>query len=91
MTSLIRQRQLHEGGAPHDHAELLVLPPPCPLSASATDFRHSGELIARAEQVARRWLDEGGDRMEHPERFLTRQTHHGATSTFADASGGHAA
>jgi NTE family protein len=88
---LIQQRLALDVSAAHDNVDLVVLPPLCPLSESATNFGHSGELVACAGQAAGLWLDEGGDRLEHPERFLSRLTHDVATSTFADVSGGHTA
>jgi hypothetical protein len=46
---------------------------------------------AEVASAADRWPNEGGDRLEHPGRFPSRPTHDVATSTFADASEGHAA
>lgn len=43
-----------------DRFEVLTVPPLCPLSASAYDFSRARELIDRAEQNTRRWLDGGG-------------------------------
>jgi NTE family protein len=43
-----------------DRAELIVLPPLCPLANSAYDFSHTDELIRRAEAVARLWLRKNG-------------------------------
>lgn len=39
-----------------DQAELIILPPICPLPYSAYDFSHSHELIQRAEAHTRLWL-----------------------------------
>jgi NTE family protein len=41
--------------------ELRVLPPLCPLTVTPVDFSHSAELIDRAYDASKRWLDE-----EHP-------------------------
>ena len=38
-------------------AELVILPPPCPLAVQPTDFGHADELIERARTDARRFLD----------------------------------
>lgn len=38
-------------------AQLIVLPPPCPLDVQPTDFGKAPELIARAREDARRFLD----------------------------------
>lgn len=40
--------------------ELIVIPPLCPLTTTAYDFSHSGELIRRAEATTRLWLKENG-------------------------------
>lgn len=37
-------------------AEIVVLPPPCPITVSATDFRHSRLLIAEGRRSAQTWL-----------------------------------
>lgn len=39
-------------------AELIILPPPCPLAIQPTDFGHAEELIATARQDAERFLDQ---------------------------------
>src|SRR6267154_1669898 len=41
-------------------AELVVLPPLCPLTTSAYDFSHTHELIHRAEAATRLWLQKNG-------------------------------
>jgi NTE family protein len=41
-------------------AELIVLPPICPLPYSAYDFSHTDELIHRAEAHTRLWLKKNG-------------------------------
>jgi NTE family protein len=38
-------------------ARLIVLPPPCPLRIQPIDFGHADQLIARALQDAREFLD----------------------------------
>jgi len=43
-----------------DRAELVVLPPLCPLAASAYDFSNTRELIHRAEASTRLWLQKDG-------------------------------
>jgi NTE family protein len=40
--------------------ELIVIPPLCPLTTTAYDFSHSGELIRRAEATTRLWLKKNG-------------------------------
>ncbi len=41
-------------------AEIVTVPPLCPLSVSPYDFSRAGELIERAAEQTRRWLDRGG-------------------------------
>ena len=36
-----------------------IVPAPCPIDVSPTDFSHSDELIERARDVRRAWLDAG--------------------------------
>ncbi len=43
-----------------DRAELIVLPPLCPLTTNAYDFSHTHELIHRAEAATRLWLKQNG-------------------------------
>jgi len=59
--SILTQRRLIDDIERHrDHAELIVLPPPCPLRIEPIDFDHADELIAQALDDARRFLDGGG-------------------------------
>lgn len=41
-------------------AEIVTVPPLCPLAVSPYDFTHAGELIDRAAEQTRRWLQSGG-------------------------------
>jgi NTE family protein len=59
--SLLTQRRLLEDIERHRHdAELIVLPPPCPLRVQPIDFSHAEDLISRGLADARRFLDAGG-------------------------------
>ena len=40
--------------------EIATVPPLCPLAVSAYDFSRAGELIERAAQSTRHWLENGG-------------------------------
>jgi NTE family protein len=75
LTLLIEQRLVLDVAAYHDEVELIVLPPLCPLSISASDFRSAGQLIERAHQSSRTWLDNGNQHLPHPERFLALHQH----------------
>lgn len=57
LSLLIQQRLIMEIAALEDRARLVVLPPPCPLAVSPADFCHAGELITRAHEDARAFLD----------------------------------
>jgi NTE family protein len=76
LSFLTQQRLIRDVAAYAGQAELHVLPPLCPLGVSAADFGHARELIERARSATGRWLDEGRDHLEHPERFLSLH-HHG--------------
>lgn len=49
---LIADIELHQG-----QANLVVLPPPCPLSVAPVDFSHASELMDQAAKDARIFLD----------------------------------
>jgi NTE family protein len=61
--SLLTHRRLIDDIERHrDEAQLIVLPPPCPSSITPIDFAHAEELIDRALDDAREFLDSGGDK-----------------------------
>lgn len=91
LTLLIEQRLVLDVAAYHDRVELVVLPPLCPLAVSSADFRQAPELIARARDASGRWLDAGGHRQAHPERFLSLHDHRDPHAVSVDSHGGHAA
>jgi NTE family protein len=55
--------------------EVITVPPLCPISVSPYDFSRAPELIARAAENTRRWLESGG---------LTRQRIPGALRPHVD-------
>jgi NTE family protein len=60
-TSLLVGRRLMADIATYSQrARLVALPPPCPLDVQPTDFGRATELIARAREDARRFLDRLG-------------------------------
>jgi NTE family protein len=79
LSFLTQQRLISDVAHFADRVELNVLPPLCPLAVSPTDFRHSHKLIDRARQATGRWLDTGGQRRPHPERFLSLHDHNRAS------------
>ncbi len=57
--------------------QLIVLPPPCPLRIQPIDFGHADELIGRAHEDARTFLQSGGE--DRPAIHM-RAHHHRAAS-----------
>jgi NTE family protein len=92
LTLLIEQRLILEVGHFAQHVDIRVLPPLCPLSVSSADFRHGALLVERARNATGRWLDQGGPRLAHPERFLSLHRHTFAVNPAAEpCHGGRAA
>jgi NTE family protein len=76
--SLLTHRRLIEDIERHRaDAQLVVLPPPCPLTIQPIDFSHADELIDRARDDAREFLDGGG---EHRPPIRMRMHRHGPSS-----------
>jgi NTE family protein len=62
-----------------DRAELVVVPPLCPVSASAYDFSQTADLIRRAEATTRLWLrTKGLEREGAPGELLPHEHEHHA-------------
>ncbi|MGI8632048.1 MAG: patatin-like phospholipase family protein [Solirubrobacterales bacterium] len=57
MSILVTRRLTHEIENLADRAELIVLPPPCPLDVLPIDFSHAEELIDRGYEDARAYLE----------------------------------
>lgn len=57
MSLLVMRRLLVEVETLRDRAELIVLPPPCPLTVQPFDFSHADELIGRGYEDSRRYLE----------------------------------
>jgi|SRR5581483_2919649 len=77
LTLLIEGRLALDVAAYADRAELIVLPPLCPLSVASTDFSHAAELIDRARVATGAWLDGDRHKLPNPERFLALHRHDG--------------
>lgn len=75
LSFLTQQRLIHDVSAYAGHAALHVLPPLCPVAVSSADFSHGRELVDRARHATGSWLDDGRDRLPHPERFLSLHHH----------------
>jgi NTE family protein len=60
------------------HAELIVLPPLCPVTVSSYDFSQTAELVHRAEARTRQWLQRSGLQSRGtPGELLAHQHEHG--------------
>lgn len=53
------------------HAQIITVPPICPLVVSPYDFSHAGELIDVAARSTERWLEQGG--LTHSEPLTAAQ------------------
>jgi NTE family protein len=60
VTLLVNQRLAEDIERFSHDAELIVLPPPCPLPVLPSDFRHAGQLIERGYRLA-------SEALEHPD------------------------
>jgi len=58
-------------------AEIVVVPPLCPLNVSSGDFSSAAALIDRAAESTRHWLDGGGLSMREVPRALRPHAHPG--------------
>ncbi|GAA4488178.1 patatin-like phospholipase family protein [Rhodococcus olei] len=75
MALLVHQRLLHDITLYASEADLIVLPPPCPLSVNPMDFGHADELIRRAHTEAAKFLAVDGGRREDPAAHIRMHTH----------------
>jgi len=56
---LVQQRLVLETRSRTYAVPVHLVPPPCPISVTPTDFSHTDELIDRAEAGTRQWLGNG--------------------------------
>lgn len=75
ITLLIAHQLVMELERYRDLAEIVTVPPLCPLNVSPYDFSHAGELIDRAGEQTQRWLDRGGLTRERVPQALRAHTH----------------
>lgn len=54
---------------------LRVLPPLCPVRTAVSDFTHAADLITRARNASREWIDSGNIDLPDPHRFLMTHDH----------------
>jgi NTE family protein len=58
-----------------EQAEIITVPPLCPLAVSPYDFSRAGELIERAAEQTHRWLGKGGLARQRIPGALRGHTH----------------
>lgn len=75
ITLLIAHQLVMELERYRDQAEIVIVPPLCPLTVSPYDFSHAGELIERAGEQTQRWLDHDGLSRARVPRALRAHTH----------------
>lgn len=75
LTLLIEQRLVDEVRKYADQVAVHVLPPLCPLTVSAVDFRQARELISRSGHASSAWLAARRDEVPGQERFLSFHRH----------------
>ncbi|MCF8611575.1 patatin-like phospholipase family protein [Gordonia sp. HY285] len=63
---LIHKRLIRDVREYSADAELIVIPPPSPVTVGALDFGHADELMTRAYDSASTFLDTDGGRRDHP-------------------------
>lgn len=75
LTLLIHQRLVADVARYSPQCDLVVLPPPCPLTVAPTDFGRSADLVAAAHRHAVKALSVDGGRRERPDRLIAMHTH----------------
>jgi NTE family protein len=80
ITLLISHQLVAELERCRDQAEIITVPPLCPLAVSPYDFSRAGDLIDRAAAQTDRWLDRGGFTRERVPPALRAHTHAGPGS-----------
>src|SRR4029077_17698359 len=93
ITLLINQRLVGDIEAFSQEAELIVLPPPCPLNVLPSEFSHAGELIEQAYELASTaldhpdpaayWTPRSLQRLESHSPYPSRSLGRGALTLFA--------
>ncbi len=76
MDLIVTQQLVQDTALYATHAEVIMVPPHCPLAAPRYDFSHVEELIDEAARSTRRWLESGG--LRDRERPVMAQARSGA-------------
>lgn len=75
MTLLIHKRLLRDIREYTDGADLIVLPPPCPLDIGPMDFSRADELISRGYETSAAFLQTDGGRRDVPADHIEVHAH----------------
>ena len=70
------------------HAEIITVPPLCPLSSSPYDFSRAGDLIEQTAAQTRRWLDGSGLSRRSVPAALLPHSHADGSATCEASDGG---
>ena len=75
ITLLVANQLVHDLEGLKDAAELVTVPPLCPLLVSPYDFGRASELVERAAAQTQAWLDKGGLERSHIPGALRTHDH----------------
>lgn len=75
ITLMVAHQLVRELERYRDQAEIITVPPLCPLAVSPYDFSHAGELIEQAAAQTRRWLKKDGLTRQRIPGALQAHTH----------------
>ncbi len=84
ITMLVANQLVLELERYRERAEIITVPPLCPLAVSPYDFSRATELIERAAEQTRRWLDRGGLTRERIPGALRPHSHAGGSENRTD-------
>lgn len=76
MAVMVHERLLRDIQFYADRVDLIVLPPPCPMSVNPLDFSRADHLITRSHEAAVKHLSIKGGRRKDPARLIGIHTHH---------------
>jgi len=84
ITLMVAHQLVRELERYREEAEIITVPPLCPLAVSPYDFSHAGELIERAAEQTHRWLERSGLGQHRIPGALRAHTHDGGSGDCAD-------
>lgn len=84
ITLLVAQQLVTDLERYRGQAEIITVPPLCPLAVSPYDFSRAGELIERAAAQTRRWLERGELGTHDIPGALRPHAHDGESESCAD-------